>query len=406
MNLIETVRNMKLKWQMTAALVLSFMVFLVAMATALTGLQTVRNQFVDFLERDLVLSDAVGDLYAQGLQMGQAIRNVAMDPKNRKAYTNLDKAAEDFAKAKATADAIAYRPEDTKALAEIAALRAKQQAVQARIIAEAPRSSAAAIALINEEETPVWRAMREQILARMKAHDEAVATRKAAMVAYSQSMQIRSLVGTVLAIILGATILVLLTRGIMRKLGGEPSYAIAAAQAIAGGDLSTSIVTSASDRTSLLAALRGMQERLSATVADIHHSADSVGSAAKQISAGNNDLSQRTQEQASALEETASSMEEMTSTVRQNADNARQANQLAAGARDQAEKGGAVVTQAVSAMEAITASSKKIADIIGVIDEIAFQTNLLALNAAVEAARAGEQGRGFAVVASEVRNPA
>ena len=133
-------------------------------------------------------------------------------------------------------------------------------------------------------------------------------------------------------------------------------------------------------------------------------SSEQVGTASKQISEGNSNLSQRTQEQASALEETASSMEEMTSTVKQNADNTRQANQLVANARTQAQDGGEVVTKAVAAMEQINTSSKKIADIIGVIDEIAFQTNLLALNAAVEAARAGEQGRGFAVVATEVRN--
>ena len=125
---------------------------------------------------------------------------------------------------------------------------------------------------------------------------------------------------------------------------------------------------------------------------------------ADEISAGNANLSQRTEEQSSSLEETASSMEEMTTTVKQNADNAAQANQLALAARDQAEKGGTVVSQAVSAMAGINEASKKIADIIGVIDDIAFQTNLLALNAAVEAARAGEQGRGFAVVASEVRS--
>ena len=139
-------------------------------------------------------------------------------------------------------------------------------------------------------------------------------------------------------------------------------------------------------------------------VGQIQTASGSIVSAAAEIAQGNTDLSQRTEEQASSLEETASSMEELTSTVRQNADNARQANQLASGARDQAEKGGDVVQKAVSAMGEINSSSKKIADIIGVIDEIAFQTNLLALNAAVEAARAGEQGRGFAVVAGEVRN--
>ncbi len=144
--------------------------------------------------------------------------------------------------------------------------------------------------------------------------------------------------------------------------------------------------------------------RLTEIITSIHETSTLVNTAANEISKGNLNLSQRTEEQAASLEQTAASMEQMTSTVQQNADNARQANQLAIGARDQAEKGGEVVSTAVRSMAAMTESSKKVADIIGVIDEIAFQTNLLALNAAVEAARAGEQGRGFAVVASEVRN--
>ncbi|HJV74392.1 MAG TPA: methyl-accepting chemotaxis protein, partial [Noviherbaspirillum sp.] len=176
------------------------------------------------------------------------------------------------------------------------------------------------------------------------------------------------------------------------------------ARRIASGDLTEAIDTSKSDRSSLVSAMKMMQDSLAALVVQVRSGTNSIATASGQIAAGNQDLSSRTEEQASSLEETASSMEELTSTVKQNADNARQANQLAASASEVAGKGGAVVAQVVDTMGAINDSSKKIVDIIAVIDGIAFQTNILALNAAVEAARAGEQGRGFAVVASEVRS--
>jgi len=200
---------------------------------------------------------------------------------------------------------------------------------------------------------------------------------------------------------LGAFLAVFLVRSMM----GSLNTAVDTAERIANGKLGNRIdITTQDEFGRLLRAMQDMDNKLSDIVGSVRHGADSVGSAARQISSGNDDLSQRTQEQASALEQTASSMEEMTATVKQNADNARQASQLAVGARDQADRGGSVVNRAVSAMSEISASSTRIADIIDVIDEIAFQTNLLALNAAVEAARAGEQGRGFAVVATEVRN--
>ncbi|NIA00140.1 methyl-accepting chemotaxis protein [Massilia sp. CCM 8734] len=206
------------------------------------------------------------------------------------------------------------------------------------------------------------------------------------------------------AILLGGIAAVFITRGLLKQLGGEPDYTARIASSIAHGDLSVHIDTSHADKGSLLMEVREMRNSLKDIVGQVRGGTETIGTASREIAAGNIDLSSRTEMQASALEKTASAMEELTSTVKQNADNAREANQLAASASDVARKGGEVVSQVVDTMGSINASANKIVDIIGVIDGIAFQTNILALNAAVEAARAGEQGRGFAVVASEVRN--
>jgi len=206
------------------------------------------------------------------------------------------------------------------------------------------------------------------------------------------------------AVFTAAALGLFITRRILGSLGAEPAELSVAAQRVARGDLGEIAGARQAAPGSVLASMGAMQAQLVGLIGQVRASADSIAAASSQIAQGNNDLSSRTESQASALEETAASMEELNSTVKQNAHNAREANQLADGASAVARRGGEVVVEVVETMKGINDSSRRIADIIGVIDGIAFQTNILALNAAVEAARAGEQGRGFAVVASEVRS--
>ena len=204
--------------------------------------------------------------------------------------------------------------------------------------------------------------------------------------------------------VLVAAVIALVARTVVRQLGGQPAYAAAVVTRVASGDLTVKIETRAADDSSLLYAMKRMVASLTGMVSNIKQATEAIDTAAKEIAQGHANLSNRTEIQAANLEETASSMEELTTTVKQNADNARQADKVVAGASAVAAKSGAIVRQVVDTMNGISESSKKISEIIGVMDGIAFQTNILALNAAVEAARAGEQGRGFAVVASEVRS--
>jgi len=247
-------------------------------------------------------------------------------------------------------------------------------------------------------------AMRERIVAALDARRKEAKDAQSEATAGYVRMRIVMSVLVLASILAGALLAWLIARRLTRQLGGEPDYAADIANRIAGGDLAVRVHTRAGDQTSLLFALGNMREQLAGIVGGISESSESILLASSEIAQGNADLSQRTEEQAASLEETASSMEQLTATVRQNADNAQQASGVAHGASEVAARGSGLVDDVVATMRELATGSKRMTDIIAVIESIAFQTNILALNAAVEAARAGEQGRGFAVVAGEVRS--
>ena len=292
--------------------------------------------------------------------------------------------------------------EERQMFEQLKQLEAKYLPIANKVVALATSQKAdEAIKSLTQDCMPLL----TEVMAHMASFDsllrkESDATAAAAQAAYQRAKWLIIAI-TVASLFGGGLIAWWLTRSITLPIG----KAVDVAQRVAAGDLTARIeVTKTDEAGQLLAALKKMNDSLVKVVGNVRHSSDSIATGSSQIAAGNQDLSQRTEEQASALEETAASMEQLGATVRQNADSAKQANQLALGASTVAIKGGEVVSQVVDTMKGINESSKKIADIIGVIDGIAFQTNILALNAAVEAARAGEQGRGFAVVASEVRS--
>jgi methyl-accepting chemotaxis protein len=404
-------KDMKVGTRLAAGFLLVSIMGAIVAAIGIFNMGKINDQAESVYQRELLGISHVKEANINLVYVARGVRNMLLassDADRKKFADSVEKARTTMKEELDKARPLFWRDTGKAAFADFdRKLDAYDKAlpeVLKKVNAEPLQENREATQYVQLTFAPLANAMDDALtaLSQMKEKNAADAARETThLYQTSRSFMITLVTMSVLA---GLALGVLITRSLTRQLGGEPNHAASIAGKIASGDLTTAIDVRPDDNSSLLFAMKSMRDSLVNIVGQVRNGTDTIASASGQIAAGNLDLSSRTEEQASSLEETASSMEELTSTVKQNADNARQANGLAVTASEVALRGGAVVSEVVETMGSINDSAKKIVDIIGVIDGIAFQTNILALNAAVEAARAGEQGRGFAVVASEVRN--
>lgn len=398
-------QNLKIGARLAIGFGLLIVLAVLAIATAIVRFQQVGEINTRIIDSDWVKAEAANVINATTRANARRTMELLIVTDPKQLAVIKDRIAQNkktIDEALATLDRLVYLPEGKQLLASLKTLRGQYVVSFGRVAAMVDAGDRdGARELMVKETLPALDALQQPINALLELQRRVVTDSSRDLqgnIAASRNLLLGlGLVSVVLA--------VLFARWVTRSITNPMREAVHVANQVAAGDLNVTIDVRSSDECGqLLAALKTMTDSLARIVAQVRGGADAMATATSQIAAGNLDLSSRTEEQASALEQTAASMSELALTIKHNFDSGRHANQLAEQASGVAVKGGAVVSQMIETMEAINASSKRIADIIGVIDGIAFQTNILALNAAVEAARAGEQGRGFAVVASEVRN--
>jgi methyl-accepting chemotaxis protein len=397
--------NLKLRTRLALGFGVICAMLIVVLMLGMTMLGRVNQGTKDIVQQRMPKIEAATSILDETNNISVALRNLMLndDPADRKLQTEkvmkARAAIQSLLDNKHTEGLTDRERELASQTAEHNAKFVKQQEELLKRIGGGDIEGAKAY--LNDEFRPLLLAYKKVLNEQIKIQKAAVAAASDnAEATYSETRMLMAGLGVAILALAGA-----IAWAISASIAKPVARALEVANTVAAGDLTSRIDVTTRDETGqLLRALKAMNESLARTVQAVRSGTETIATASGEVAAGSMDLSSRTEQQASSLEETASSMEELTSTVKQNADNARQANMLAESASNVAARGGAVIEQVVGTMREIHDASGKIADIIGVIDGIAFQTNILALNAAVEAARAGEQGRGFAVVAGEVRN--